>query len=67
MKIGDVNVLNTLLQLERDVKVLQQFVEFLAAKNRDLVYPSPSDIRDFQQKALDQMKIKYPNTGIQST
>jgi hypothetical protein len=66
MKIGEVDVLNSLLQLERDVKVLQKFVEFTAINNKDLVSPSVADIKNFQAQALKELQEKYPNMGIQS-
>jgi hypothetical protein len=65
MKIGDVDVLNSILTLESDVKVLQQMLIFILEKNPSIHRPSVEDVHRFRQGAVEQLKLKYPHMDIQ--
>jgi hypothetical protein len=64
MKIGDIEVTNSILNLEHDMNVLQQFLDKLIQNNPGLKYPTNQDIESFQKNALQMLEKKYPNMGI---
>ncbi len=67
MKIGDIDVTNTLLNLEHDINVLQQILNYIASKNPQLNAPTGADILSFKNNAVQALKQKYPNMGIQKS
>jgi len=64
MKIGDIDVTNSILNLEYDVNVLQQLLNHVIQNNPGLKFPSPADIVAFQENAVKILDKKYPNMGI---
>lgn len=64
MKIGDIDVTNSLLNLEHDVNVLQQILTHILQNNPNLTSPTPDQIKQFQSNAVEMLKKKYPNMGI---
>jgi hypothetical protein len=64
MKIGDIDVTNSILNLEHDMNVLQQFLDKLIQNNPGLKYPTNQDIESFRKNALQMLEKKYPNMGI---
>lgn len=65
MKIGDIDVTNSILNLEHDVNVLQQILEYIAANNQGVKFPSTQQIIGFQDVALKKMQEKYPNMNVE--
>ncbi|MDC3299035.1 hypothetical protein OAV05_00300 [Flavobacteriaceae bacterium] len=64
MKIGDIDVTNTLLNLEHDVNVLQQVLNHIMKHNTNVKGPTQKEIVVFQSNALEMLGKKYPNMGI---
>jgi len=64
MKIGDIDVTNSILNLEHDLNILQQFLDKLIQNNPGLSYPSKQEIEVFQKNALQMLEKKYPTMGI---
>lgn len=64
MKIGEIDVPNSIVNLEHDVNVLQQAINFLIANNQNLKAPNPQQIEEFKKNAISLLQKKYPNMGI---
>jgi hypothetical protein len=64
MKIGDIDVTNTLLNLEHDMNVLQQVLNHIMKNNPNVKAPTQNEIETFQSNAVDMLGKKYPNMGI---
>lgn len=64
MKLGDVDVLRSVLQLEQDVLVLQKAMAYITRNNRNINMPSRLEIERFKDEATEKLKKKYPNMGI---
>ncbi len=65
MRIGDIDVVNSILNLESDVRVLQQVLDFIMRNNPNITKPTTDDILTFRNNAVSQLKEKYPNMGIE--
>lgn len=64
MKIGDIDVSNAIINLEHDVSVMQQYINFLVQKNPSLIAPKATDMEEFKQVSLKKLNAKYPKMGI---
>jgi hypothetical protein len=64
MKIGDIDITNSILNLEHDMIVVQEVLNYIIRNNPNLTRPSTRDIEEFQKKALESLNKKYPNMGI---
>lgn len=65
MQIGDINVVNSILNLENQISVLQQMMVFIIEKNKtNLIAPDSKDIEEFQAKSFQNLQKKYPNMGL---
>ncbi len=64
MKIGDIDVTNSILNLEYDVMVLKELLNHILNNNQNLNKPSQKEIEIFQEKALHTLNKKYPNMGV---
>lgn len=64
MKIGDIDVTNSILNLEHDMNVLQQYLDKLIQNNPNLKYPTKLDLEGFQKNALRMLEKKYPSMGV---
>ena len=64
MRIGDIDVVNSILNLEHDVHVLQQLINFIAEHNNNLNLPSVADVEQFKQIAIQKLQEKYPTMGV---
>ena len=64
MKIGDIDVTNSLLNLESDMNVLQQVLNHILKNNSNLNAPTGKEIEGFKSNALDMLGKKYPNMGF---
>jgi len=64
MKIGDVDVLKSIIQLEHDIMVLNQALDYITKKNRELNLPDKEDVQAFKKEAIRRLQKKYPNMGI---
>lgn len=65
MQIGDINVTNSILNLENQLSILQQTLTFIMEHNKEtLKFPNIKVMEEFQVKAFQQLQKKYPNMGI---
>jgi hypothetical protein len=64
MKIGDIDVTNSILNLEHDINVLQQVLNHLFQNNKNLIGPSLDEIERFKENAVLTLQKKYPSMGI---
>jgi hypothetical protein len=64
MKIGDIDVTNSILNLEHDMEVLNQILNHIYQNNSMLKRPSKEELKQFRKNALEKLKKKYPSMGI---
>jgi hypothetical protein len=64
MKIGDIDVTNSILNLEHDMNVLNQILNHLYKNNTNIKGPTIAEIKEFQKNAVETLKTKYPSMGI---
>lgn len=64
MKIGDIDVTNSIINLEHDVNVLQQVLEYIIRNNPTLKGPTQKEVNSMKDNALEILNKKYPNMGI---
>jgi len=65
MRIGDIDITNSILNLENDLRVIQQVLDYIVRTNPNLKRPSVDDIAAFKRIAINQLREKYPNMGIE--
>lgn len=65
IKIGDFDIANQLLDNEFRVSVLEKLLEKILNNNRNLVLPSQEELDLIRQKTAEELKKKYPNSGIE--
>ena len=64
MKIGDIDITNSILNLEHDLIVVQEVLNHILRNNPNLKGPTQKEIERFQEKAFEALNKKYPNMGI---
>lgn len=64
MKIGEIDVPNSIVNLEHDVNVLQQAFNFIIANNPNIRVPNAQQVEQFKKNAIEVLQKKYPNMGI---
>lgn len=64
MQVGDINLVNAIVDLELRTGTLEKAYDFLLKNNYSLSKPSQSDIDSFRDKTLADLQKKYPNMGI---
>ena len=65
IKIGDFDIANQLLDNEFRIGVLEKLLEKVLNNNPGLKLPTPADLDTFRQKTAEELKKKYPNSGIE--
>jgi len=65
MKIGDINIPETLINIELRLGILERAFDFVMRNNFSLTKPSQQDIENFREQALTDLQNRYPNMGIQ--
>lgn len=64
MKIGDLDVPRSILDLEHRMMVMEQLIDFIANNNQHLKLPSQLEIEKYKENAIEQLQKKYPSMGI---
>ena len=64
MKIGDIDVTNSIVNLEHDINVLQKLLDHLFQQNPNIKRPTPTEIEKFKDNAVLTLQKKYPSMGI---
>lgn len=65
MKIGDIDVTNSILNLEHDVLLMQKMLNYIIANNSNIKFASKIDIEKFEKDIILNLQSKYPSMGIQ--
>jgi hypothetical protein len=66
MQIGDINVVESIINTEIRLAVLERAFDFIMSNNYSLTKPSQQDIENFKKQALKDLQTRYPNMGIQA-
>lgn len=64
MKIGDIDVANSLLNLESRVMIMDQMFKYIFENNPNIKKPSPRIMEIFHNNAIGQLQKKYPTMNI---
>ena len=67
IKIGDIDIAGQIIDNEFRIGILEKILEKLLNTNKTLVLPTQSEIEEFRAKTASELKIKYPNSGIEYT
>lgn len=65
MQIGDVNILESLVNSELRIGVLEKLLEKLMNDNFNLNKPTQIDIENFKLLTIKELQMKYPNLGLE--
>ena len=64
MKIGEIDVPMSILDLEHRMLVMEQLMDFIISNNQNIKVPSQNEYEQFKNKALEALQKKYPSMGI---
>lgn len=64
MQIGDINIVESILNLERTVGLLTRVIQQIKEDNPDVVFPSLNLIEKFNEQSIQDLAKKYPNMDI---
>jgi hypothetical protein len=67
IKIGDIDIANQIIDNDFRIGVLEKILEKLLNSNKNLVLPTQTEIEEFRVKTATELKVKYPNSGIEYT
>jgi hypothetical protein len=66
IQIGDINIVNQLLDSEFRIGVLEKMLEKIINDNHTtLRIPNQTDLDIFRKKTAEELKAKYPNSWIE--
>ncbi len=65
MQIGDMNVVESILNLERQMYVMQKMIGYIALHNKEnLKAPTIKSIEEWNEEAIKELQRKYPKMDI---
>jgi hypothetical protein len=64
MQIGDIDIVNTLLNLQSKVLVMEQVLGYIMEKNPNIDRPNQKTMELIDSNALKKLQELYPNMGI---
>lgn len=64
IKFGEIDA-TQILQNEYRIMVLEQLLEEIARRNSHLNMPTPDEVDQIRQQVVEQLKQKYPKSGIE--
>jgi len=64
MQIGDINVVENLINAELRLGILERAFDYLMSNNYSLTKPSQLDIAKFKDESIANLQKNYPNMGI---
>jgi len=64
MTIGDINVVESILNLERSVSLLTKIIEQIKIDNPSLKFPTNHQIEGYNNQTIRELANKYPNMDI---
>lgn len=65
MQVGDVNLVNSAIDTEFRISVLERLLEHVVNRMSALDRPTQQDVNQIKQQVARQMQTKYPNMGLQ--
>lgn len=65
MKIGDIDVTNSILNLEHDVLLMQKMLNYILVNNSNIKFATKIDVEKFEKEIILNLQSKYPSMGIQ--
>ena len=65
IQFGEINIVNQLLDNTISISVLQKTLEYILNNNQTLKIPTQIEIEMFKDKSAQELKDKYPNSGIE--
>lgn len=63
VKFGEIDI-SQVLENEYKIGVLEKLLEYLLQNNSTLVKPTPEQINQMRVEVVENLKKKYPNSGI---
>ncbi len=66
VKFGGVDS-SQIVQNEFSIQVLERIVEFLVNRNSSIIKPSQDELEAIQHQVVEQLKTKYPESGLELT
>lgn len=66
MQIGDINVVESIINTEIRLGVLERALDYITQNNFSLSKPGQQQIEKFRKEALADIQRKYPNMGIEA-
>lgn len=64
MKIGDIDVPVSILDLEHRMLVMEQLIQYIADNNSLVKFPNQQEYEQFKDRAIETLQKKYPGMGI---
>lgn len=64
MQIGDINLVENLINTEIRLGVIERAFDYVMSNNFSISKPSQQDVDKFRKQALVDLQQKYPNMGI---
>lgn len=64
IQIGDVNIVDALVNAELRIGALERAFDFILKNNYSLTKPSQQDIETFRKQSLADLQAKYPSLGL---
>lgn len=64
MKIGDIDVPMSILDLEHRMLVMEQLIQYIADNNGHVKFPNQQAYEQFKDRAIETLQKKYPGMGI---
>lgn len=65
MQIGDINIVDSIINLEISAQVHDNILSFILNNNYSLTKPSDAQIKQFRTQAIANLNKRYPTLGIQ--
>jgi len=65
IKIGDIDIAQQTLDNEFRLGVLERLLERIVNSNPGLTKPNQVELNQMRQEVVEQLKKKYPNSGIE--
>ena len=65
IKIGDIDIAQQTLDNEFRLGVLERLLEKIVNSNPGLTKPNQDELNQLRQEVVEQLKKKYPNSGIE--
>lgn len=65
IKIGGINIVNSLIDLELQVKLHQKIINWIYENHSDFRMPDENTLSKFKEESLNDLQKRYPDLGIE--